>query len=269
MIALFSPAKINLFLRVLGRRKDGYHEIATLMQTVDFGDTLTFSLSHQDLLTCTHPQLTCDRSNLIWRAVDLFRKKTGLNFQISIHLEKRIPMQAGMGGGSSNAATALNGVNTLLGNPMANEELQNWSGELGSDVPFFFSKGTAYCTGRGEIIRELKPLKFSKPFTAIFPEEKLGTVDVYRQLNLEKCSKKDPEAILEGFLNEQPEYINDLEEPALRLAPALSLLKQELENESDQVFMTGSGSTLVLQGQKRPLNQITPSNRRISEWYLL
>lgn len=256
MIELFSPAKINLFLRVLGRRKDGYHEIATLMQTVDFGDTLTFSLSKQDILTCSHPNLACDRSNLIWRAIDLYRKKTGKIFQVSIHLEKRIPMQAGMGGGSSNAATALYGVNALLGHPVSNEELQLWGGELGSDVPFFFSRGIAYCTGRGERIRELKPIEFQRPFTAIFPEEKLGTVDVYRQLNLEKCSKKDPEAILEGFLNNEPEFINDLEEPALRLAPSLTHLKQELENKSDQVFMTGSGSTLIATATEKIQNSL-------------
>src|SRR5262249_13981075 len=107
MLTLLSPAKINLFLRILGKRPDGYHELASLFQAIDLADTIHFSLSDADHLTCTDPAIPVDRSNLIWKSVNLFRRKTGLNFHLKIHLEKKIPHQAGLGGGSSNAATTL------------------------------------------------------------------------------------------------------------------------------------------------------------------
>lgn len=97
-LILFSPAKINLFLRVLGKRSDGYHDLASLFQTIDLGDILTFRFSKKDTFTCSDSTL-CDASNLVIKALQLFRQKTGFQFSINIHLEKKIPTQAGLGGG--------------------------------------------------------------------------------------------------------------------------------------------------------------------------
>src|SRR3990167_2918479 len=110
---LFSPGKINLFFRVLAKRSDGFHQIASLYQAIDLFDILTIERAELDSFTCTDPKLSCDHSNLISKALTLFRTHFSLDFGIRVHLEKRIPMEAGLGGGSSNAATLLWGVNEL------------------------------------------------------------------------------------------------------------------------------------------------------------
>lgn len=152
---LFSPAKINLFFRVLKKRDDGYHEIASLYQAIDLGDTLNITLNECDELSCSDPSLQTDESNLVLKAAALFRKKTALALYIKVHLHKQIPIQAGLGGGSSNAATTLWALNKLANCPASFQDLALWSCELGSDVAFFFSKGAAYCTGRGELFSSL------------------------------------------------------------------------------------------------------------------
>ena len=144
-----SPAKLNLFLRVLRKRSDGYHELASLFQAIDLVDALHVREVSEDRFSCSDPALL-GPSNLVLRALKLFREKTGLQFPVEMHLEKRIPMQSGLGGGSSNAATALFALNVLAGRVATEEQLCAWSQEIGSDVPFFFSLGTAYCTGRGK-----------------------------------------------------------------------------------------------------------------------
>ncbi|MCB1119748.1 MAG: 4-(cytidine 5'-diphospho)-2-C-methyl-D-erythritol kinase, partial [Chlamydiia bacterium] len=158
LLKLKAPAKVNLFLRVLGKRGDGYHEIATVMQAIDLCDRLTFSLAEADTLTCTDPAVPTNSSNLILRALHLFRQKSGKQLSLQIHLEKKIPMQAGLGGGSSDAAATLFACNALTGNTIPTDTLQTWSQEIGSDIPFFYSSGTAYCTGRGEVVKPLSPL---------------------------------------------------------------------------------------------------------------
>lgn len=118
-MSLFSPAKVNLFLRIVGRRPDGYHDLASLFHTVSFGDTLDMEVlpetATHDTLECNLPGVPVDDSNLVIRALNLFRKKAGLNTFFSVRLQKNTPAQAGMGGGSSNAATAFFGANKLCG----------------------------------------------------------------------------------------------------------------------------------------------------------
>ena len=149
-LTLLSPAKINLFFRVLHKRDDGFHEIASLMQAISFFDTISFVKSDINRLTCSHPNLSCDDSNIVYQGRELFQKRTALFTPFHIHIEKRIPMEAGLGGGSSNLATTLWALNQLHQFPVSSSELKRWAGELSSDAPFFFSTGTAYATGRGE-----------------------------------------------------------------------------------------------------------------------
>ncbi len=256
-ITLFSPAKINLFLRILGKRPDGYHELASLFQTINLGDTLTFTFSSTDQLTCTDPTLPCDGSNLVLKAVDLFRRKSGLRFSIQIDLDKKIPTQAGLGGGSSNAATTLWALNALHNFPYTDLELQSWSSEIGSDIPFFFSHGTAYCTGRGEIVRDLPPLPLM-PFSLIKPALGLSTPAIYKELKLEECYAEDPEQLLASFYAGNPKYINDLEKPAFRLYSELQTIKIK-----ENAFMTGSGSALIAMGS----GTHSAINRKVKEWF--
>lgn len=278
MINLASPAKINLFLRVLRRRSDGYHELASLFQTVDLCDRLQMSLSDEDELYCTMPTLPVDRNNLVRKAVDLFRQKSGLRFGLKAILEKRIPIQAGLGGGSSNAATTLWGVNRLLGSPIPMTDLMEWAGELGSDVPFFLSSGTAYCTGRGEIVRDLPPLK-NRNVWIVKPEEGLSTPSVFNRLEVSSLPNIDPEQCLNTFFTNSPHYFNDLEGSAIDLIPALSKLKNRLMTSGfDHCFLTGTGTSFVcigvptepasLQGSPLFCKQASFINRSLQNWYL-
>ena len=151
--------------------------ISSLFQAVSLSDQLYFSNSEveEDSLYCSDPSLSVAQDNLILRALRLMRRNTGLNRYFKVHLEKNVPTQAGLGGGSANAATAMYAFNQLCGHPgryvtistyfcaysepIATEaELSKWSAELGADVPFFFSSGTAYCTGIGEVVRDLPSL---------------------------------------------------------------------------------------------------------------
>lgn len=248
-LTLCSPAKLNLFLRVLRKRQDGFHDIASLFQSIDLCDSLTFNIAEQDKLTCDDPSIPTDRSNLVWKAVDLFRKKTNLNTPFHIDIAKKIPAQAGLGGGSSNAATTLWAINELLGKPATTTELMEWSKEIGSDITFFFSTGTAYCTGRGEKISPLPPLP-PKQLLIVKPPQGLSTPAVYQNFSIDKASKISPEDLLRQCISGKESYINDLEQPAFKLMPDLLQLKERLSSLGfDTVTMTGSGTSFFCSGQ--------------------
>jgi 4-diphosphocytidyl-2-C-methyl-D-erythritol kinase len=245
----FSPAKINLFFRVLYRRPDHYHEIASLYQAISLGDTLTLRLSAEDLLTSNDPKIPTDRSNLIYRSLDLFRKKTGIHFPVHFHIEKKIPIEAGLGGGSSNAATALWALNRLLSSPVSDEQLSQWISEFSSDGPFFFSRGTAYCSGRGEFLEDLEPPLATTLWIAK-PKEGLSTPLVYSRCESHLFEKRDPRVSLVEILKGEPAYFNDLETPAFQVLPALANLKKKLFDFGfSHVVMTGSGTAFFCIGE--------------------
>ncbi|NGX55299.1 MAG: 4-diphosphocytidyl-2-C-methyl-D-erythritol kinase [Chlamydiae bacterium] len=270
---LFSPAKLNLFLRVLSKRQDGYHEIASLFQAIDFGDTLTFALSDKDRLTSSDPSIPLDHSNLIFQAADQFRRQTGLHFGLEVDLEKKIPTQSGLGGGSSNAATTLWALNELNGRPVSEHQLIQWAGEIGADVAFFFSQGTAYCTGIGEILDPLPPLGLSKPLWIIKPPGGLSTATMYQKLQLNQSP--DPRQLLDDFLVGKPRCHNDFEGPAFIERPMLAELKEKLlESGYEMVAMTGSGTAFFVMGEERPdldstyqIHSARTIRREPNHWY--
>ncbi len=246
---LFSPAKVNLFFRVLNKRADGYHEIASLYQAIDLGDTLEVSLSDKDELSCDHPSLPTDSTNLILKATRLFRQKTGLSLYAKIHLHKQIPLEAGLGGGSSNAATTLWALNLLAGSPASLDDLALWSGELGSDISFFFSTGTAYCTGRGEIFKTIPDFALLRKLWIAKPSYGLSTPTVYKACTPSIFPSRDPEEALSQHVQGQPYYFNDLEIPAFQLKPELATLKKDLLALGfSHVTMTGSGTAFFCLG---------------------
>ncbi|MDQ2808874.1 MAG: 4-(cytidine 5'-diphospho)-2-C-methyl-D-erythritol kinase [Chloroflexota bacterium] len=160
-LVLRAPAKINLTLEILGRRKDGYHEIASVMQTVDLCDTLTFAprADGQIRVECSDPALAENPgSNLVWRAARLLQQARQVDAGATIRLDKVIPTAAGLGGGSSDAAATLHGLDRLWALDLQAAELHNLAALLGSDVPFFLRGGTALAEGRGERITPLRPL---------------------------------------------------------------------------------------------------------------
>lgn len=155
-----------------------------------------------------------------------------------IRLEKNIPHQAGLGGGSGNAATALWAANVLSGKPCTTEQLAEYGAEFGSDVSFFLSNGTAYCTGRGEILEELPRLPPQTLFI-VKPEEGLSTADVFNNLRLEECSDRDPRELLEKMRQGVifADFVNDLEAPSFRLLPRLAELKEKLKRAGFNVCL--------------------------------
>lgn len=150
-------AKINLCLEALGRRRDGYHDLVTILQTIDLYDALTFQTAEEITLTCSDPRLERE-DNLVWRAAHLLQRATGVTAGAAIHLEKGIPTTAGLGGGSSDAATTLVALSELWGLRTTDSNLQNLAAALGSDVPFFLVGGTVLARGRGEDLTPLPAL---------------------------------------------------------------------------------------------------------------
>ncbi|PNY12859.1 4-diphosphocytidyl-2-C-methyl-D-erythritol kinase chloroplastic-like, partial [Trifolium pratense] len=230
---------------------------------ISLGDIIKFSLSPsntKDALSTNVSGVPLDDRNLIIKALNLYRKKTGTENFFWIHLDKRVPTGAGLGGGSSNAATALWAANQFNGCPATEKELQEWSSEIGSDVPFFFSQGAAYCTGRGEIVQDIPPLVSSNiPMVLIKPPQACSTAEVYKRLRLDQTSNVDPSILLEKISTNgisQDVCINDLEPPAFEVLPSLKRLKQRItaagRGEYDAIFMSGSGSTIVGIGSPDP-----------------
>ena len=160
VLTVETPAKVNLTLEVLGKRPDDYHEISSVMQAVSIFDSLTFSAA-EELRLETDASGLDTRDNLVYRAADLLKEKTGVIKGALIRLCKGIPVAAGLGGGSSDAAATLLGLNRLWGLQLAEEDLGKLAAQLGSDVPFFLSGGTALTEGRGEQITTLPALPTS------------------------------------------------------------------------------------------------------------
>ncbi|KAJ4840615.1 hypothetical protein Tsubulata_020917 [Turnera subulata] len=262
-LSLFSPCKVNVFLRITGKREDGYHDLASLFHVISLGDVIKFSLSPSkttDRLSTNAPGVPLSDDNLIIKALNLYRKKTGTDNFFWIHLDKKVPTGAGLGGGSSNAATALWAANQFSGCPATEKQLQEWSAEIGSDIPFFFSHGAAYCTGRGEIVQDIpSPVPSDIPMVLIKPLEACSTAEVYKRLRLDHTSQVNPVTLLERISTNgisQDICINDLEAPAFEVLPSLKRLKQRIiaasRGEYDAVFMSGSGSTIVGIGSPDP-----------------
>jgi len=185
-LSCLAPAKVNLYLKVLGRRPDGYHEILSLFQMVSLYDTLNIcSLKKKNSLQLEGNFDCSSQENLICKAVEVFRKETGINQGWRIIVEKRIPAGAGLGGGSSDGATTLSALNTLCKTPLRPDQLIKLGLALGSDVPFFLEAPAACIGGRGDQIQPLVP-RTDINLVIIYPGIKINTAAAYRWLNIKK-----------------------------------------------------------------------------------
>ena len=246
-ISLTAPAKINLSLRILGKRPDGFHELETLMAPIGLADTIEVShgTGHGITLTCNDPELSTGSDNLCVKAAEAFRIATGLDHGIAITLLKRIPHGAGLGGGSSDAAAVLKGLNELFDEPLVNEELHQIAASLGSDVPFFLTSGPAWCRGRGEILEEVSALP-KRNLLLIKPPFPVPTAWAYKKYAELKESGKPLTQPEKQFLGDL-EIVNDLEAPVFHKYLLLPVMKTWLREKPgvEAGFMTGSGSTMV------------------------
>ena len=253
-VRVWTPAKVNLFLEVLGRRADGYHDLATLMVTVGLFDTVELreAASGDVSLACGHPDLSTGPDNLVCRAVDLVRRRFGVRTGVDVRLHKRIPMQAGLAGGSSDAAATLAGLNRLWRLGLEANELGRLGADLGSDVSFFFFAPAAWCTGRGEIVQPLRP---GRPLDLVLacPRVGLSTAAVFRALRL-PAQPVDGEAVRLAFQAGDVNAIsrllhNRLQEPAEELCPEVARVRRRLvECKPAGALMSGSGSTVFALG---------------------
>jgi len=239
---LIAPAKINLSLEVIKRREDGYHEIKSFMVPVSLVDTLEIELGGKGVeFSCSDTSLPVNDSNLVVKAAKLFFKYQKIDEGVRIHLEKAIPHGAGLGGGSSDAATTLKALNQIFETDLGTETLSAMAAEIGSDIPFFLAHSAAICRGRGEIV---VPVKFTEtlPLLLIKPSFGVPTPWAYQQWQNSKELSGIPYATQKFNWGN---LVNDLERPVFEKYLFLALLKRWLlaQAEVAGALMSGSGST--------------------------
>jgi 4-diphosphocytidyl-2-C-methyl-D-erythritol kinase len=245
-----APAKVNLFLEVLGKRADGYHEIATLLLAIDLADELDFAPDESGglSLTCDDPALVTGPDNLVLKAAQRLRAETGCAAGARIHLTKRVPWAAGLGGGSSDAAAALEGLNELWRLGLSPAALARIGSDVGSDVPFFLNGPAGWCTGRGEMVTPA-PVGRALDLVLVKPPEGLGTADVYGRLTV-PATPADGRAAREALASGDVEALgralfNRLQEPAFELSPAVAAAYHRVQGVGAAgCLMSGSGSAL-------------------------
>ena len=251
-IRLRSYAKVNLGLHILGKRPDGYHEIRTLFQAIELHDTLEiWTTERQGLEFESNLAGLNSRDNLVVRAIEAVRRHAGVSRGLAARLEKRIPLGAGLGGGSSNAAVTVMGLARLFKMKMSNRDWFEIGGRLGSDVPFFFLGGRAVGIGRGS---EVYPLEDAPPshVLIVVPARPMATVEAFRKASLRLTSQVNESKIpvfCPAFLDalEAGDGLdNHFEQVVFEAQPDLKRLKERLlQCGSRRACLTGSGSALV------------------------
>ena len=252
-----SHCKINLLLNVADQRDDGFHELEMLMLPVPIFDRLDIELAGDSIeLTCNQPGIPTDSSNLVCQAAESFAAKTGVTGGVCVHLEKSIPTEGGLGGGSSNAAATLLALNKLHDQPLGQATLHELAAELGSDVPFFMQSEAAVAKGRGEIIEPVAPLDAldGKSLLLVRPGFGVPTPWAYQGLAKFPQAKNRPlgqanelaKNLANGSLAEAGDaFYNSLEAPVFDKFPLLKLIKQHaLANGAEAALLCGSGSTV-------------------------
>lgn len=261
-LKLPSYAKINWFLRVLGKRPDGFHDLCTIFQTVSLCDNLTFSESDDLILTCDKDYIPVNEKNLIIKAAHVIRRQFTVKKGAKIHLEKNIPSPGGLGGGSSNAAVAVLGLLRLWRLETEFVEILKICREIGSDVPFFLYGGTALGTGRGTEISPLED-RAEKCLLIVTPQVSVSTAEAFARLNAPHLTNETAKSNLQICLNEaqrfnlrQSELKNDFEASVFRAAPEIERVKKNLiENGAASALLSGSGASVFAVFDKEETRQ--------------
>ncbi|PWU10617.1 MAG: 4-(cytidine 5'-diphospho)-2-C-methyl-D-erythritol kinase [Verrucomicrobia bacterium] len=242
---LSPPAKINLSLRILGKRQDGYHEIETLMTFVTLEDSLELELISEGKVTleCEGQEAPSDHTNLAVIAANAYLQEAGLKSGVKIFLEKHIPSGAGLGGGSSDAASVLRGLDALHDGRIGRASLSSIAAKIGSDVPFFLGYAAAWCRGRGEVCEPVSFSGFDRSVLLVKPPFSVSTNWAYSRL---ENAKKIPGLPYDSQSSPWGDLSNDLEVPVFEKFPLLGIIKRWLLErvEVEVALMSGSGSTI-------------------------
>jgi 4-diphosphocytidyl-2-C-methyl-D-erythritol kinase len=242
-LVIEAPAKLNLSLRVVRRREDGFHDIDSLMVRLPgLCDRLTISPAEADSFTCDDLSVPADGTNLVLKARDAYRAARSCSAPLAIHLEKRIPHGAGLGGGSSDAAATLGALDQLSGNALGTPSLMKIAGTLGSDIPFFLGPPAARATGRGEKIEAAEEPP-AVPVLLLKPSFGVATPDAYKRW---LDSKELPGISYAPQIYPWGELVNDLERPVFQKHLFLAEMKAWLSARPGVAgaLMSGSGSTM-------------------------
>jgi 4-diphosphocytidyl-2-C-methyl-D-erythritol kinase len=244
-LSLLAPAKLNLFLHVLGQRPDGYHDLQSAFRCISLFDALHLAcLSGSQALT-----LTCDtdlgdpQDNLVLRAAELLQQRSGTRFGAQLTLEKQIPVGAGLGGGSSDAAAVLVGLNHLWSLDFSKAQLQRIGADLGADIPFFIQGGDAWVSGLGE---HIEPLSLPESWYVVgYPRVVIPTAEIFTDPDLTRDAEPSTIARFLGSVHSK-QWRNDLEVVAIRRYPEVGQLKNWLSSQG-AAKMSGSGSAVFFE----------------------
>jgi len=254
-VTVFAPAKINLVLRVLDRRADGFHNLWSLMQTVRLEDEIAIRLDQDHAgirLRCDDPSLSTDQTNLVYRAAEAMLRRSGRTIGADIALTKRIPMGAGLGGGSSDAAATIVGLNRLLGLGWSAEDMAAVGQTLGSDVPFFFFAPAAVVRGRGEQVSSVT-ISGNRWAVLVNPGFSVETKWAYQELSSGRTQVRELSSVHRALGQEQrlswepvlEAAENDFEQPVFGAHPGLCVIKQNLlDSGAEAALLSGSGATV-------------------------
>jgi len=245
---LKSPAKINLFLHVVGQRADGYHLLESLLCPVGIFDTVTLTFGTVDIsVRCAHADVPEDETNLAYQAARFFYDAHEASTGVAIAIDKNIPAGAGLGGGSSNAATVLLGLNRFYNSPFGSRELMQMGVRIGADVPFFIRQKPALACGIGDQLSAYNGLK-KLPLIVVYPGVPLSTATVYKKLKygLTKNEKINRYFTFKAGNFQIPrDLVNDLEAPARALCPDIDRVKAVLSGAgANGILVSGSGSSV-------------------------
>ena len=245
-VEIKAPAKINIGLNIVSKRADGFHNIETIFYPISLFDNILFEKADSDSFSCNNTSLGKERNNLIIKAKEVLEEEFRTKFPLKIVLEKNIPIGAGMGGGSSDAASALHSINILYDLNLSKEQLNNYALRLGSDVPFFLDPRPSFASGRGEILNVLD-------FTIDFPILIVNPgIHISTKWAFDNIKPRDPYLHLNHifqqkiiFANLQDIITNDFEEVVFYKYPEIAQIKKDLLSREALVSMlTGSGSTV-------------------------
>ncbi len=273
-LTLKSYAKVNLCLYVLRKRRDGYHQILSVIQAIDLYDGLTLHKTQKNIvIRCDHPHVPKDENNLAYQAADLLFKATNLKGGLRIDIKKAIPVAAGLGGGSSNAAFTLKGMDQLFDLRLSVEELNSLASRIGSDVPLFLYPGQVVAEGRGEKVR---PISLYRDYWLVLacPNLMISTKWVYanvkidltggeRAINLNVCGNKD------GFFESLRQFENDLEKVVLGRYAIIGRIKRLLESYGAiKSSMSGSGPAVYGIFEKKTQAEEVARKLKPGDWQI-